>query len=80
MICQQQSNKLMSNSDLKRLQAEVGVRLGKLTGLGVILIWITVGQGPTALAAGTGGGCLYIFSLFHFCSFSPSLSLGDGPI
>ena len=26
-------------------------------------IWITVGQGPTALAVGAGGGCLDIFIL-----------------
>ena len=25
---------------------------------GVLLIWITVGQGPTVLAVGGGGGCL----------------------
>ena len=31
---------------------------------GVLLIWSRVGQGPTALAVGTGGGCLDIFSLF----------------
>ena len=24
-------------------------------------LWIRVGQGPTALAVGTGGGCLDIF-------------------
>ena len=46
---------------------------------GVLLIWITVGQGPIVLAVGAGGGCLDIFSLiYHFCSFS--LFLGDGPI
>ena len=46
---------------------------------GVLLIWIKVGQGPTALAVVAGGGCLDIFTLFyHFLSFS--LSLGDGPI
>ena len=28
---------------------------------GVLLIWIIVGQGPTALAVGAGGGCLDIF-------------------
>ena len=27
----------------------------------VLLIWIEVGQGPTALAVGAGGGCLDIF-------------------
>ena len=28
---------------------------------GVLLIWIIVGQGPVALAAGAGGVCLDIF-------------------
>ena len=28
---------------------------------GVLLIWIIVGQGPTALVIGAGGGCLDIF-------------------
>ena len=32
---------------------------------GVLLIWIRVGQGPTALAVGAGGGCLDIFSLVY---------------
>ena len=46
---------------------------------GVLLIWIRVGHGPTALTVGECGGCLDIFSLvYHFSSFS--LSLGDGPI
>ena len=41
---------------------------------GVLLISITVGQGPTALAVGAGGGCLDIFSLiYHFSFLSPSL-------
>ena len=41
---------------------------------GVLLIWIRVGQGPTALAVGAGGGCLDIFSLvYHFSFLSPSL-------
>ena len=53
--------------------------LGKLLVPGVLLTWIIVGQGPSALAEGAGGGCLDIFSLiYHFSSFS--LSLGDGPI
>ena len=35
---------------------------------------IRVGQGPTALAVGAGGGCLDIFSLvYHFSFLSPSL-------
>ena len=41
---------------------------------GVLLIWITVGQGPTALTV--GAGCLDIFTLLY----PFSLSLGDGPI
>ena len=41
--------------------------LGKLPVPGVLLIWIRVGQGPTALAVGAGWGCLDIFSLIcHF--------------
>ena len=48
--------------------------LGKLPVLGRPTIWITVGQGPTALAVGAGGGCLDIFSLIYpFFSLSPSL-------
>ena len=44
-------------------------------------IWITVGQGPTALVVGAGGGCfLDIFTLIYPFLFSFSLSLGDGPI
>ena len=53
--------------------------LGKLPVPGRPTILITVGQGPTALAVGAGGGCLDIFILIYpFSSFS--LSLGDGPI
>ena len=47
---------------------------------GVILIWITVGQGPIVLAVGVGGGCLDIFFSHLPPLFSFSLSLGDGPI
>ena len=52
--------------------------LGKLPVPGRPTILITVGQGPTALAVGAGGGCLDIFLIYPFFSFS--LSLGDGPI
>ena len=52
--------------------------LGKLTVPGRPTTWITVGQGPTALAVGAGVGCLDIFTLTFLSSFS--LSLGDGPI
>ena len=34
--------------------------LGKLPVPGRPTIWITVGQGPSALAVGAGGGCLDI--------------------
>ena len=43
-------------------------------------IWIKVGQGPTALVVGAGGGCLDIFTLIYPFLSSFSLSLGDGPI
>ena len=41
--------------------------LGKLPVPGRPTIWITVGQGPIALAVGTGGDCLEIFTLI--CPF-----------
>ena len=44
---------------------------------GVLLIWITVGQGPTAPAVGAGGGCLDIFFSHLSFLFSFSLSLKD---
>ena len=48
--------------------------LGKLPVPGRPTIWITVGQGPTALAVGAGGGCLDIFTLlYHFSPLFPSL-------
>ena len=37
---------------------------------GVLLIWITVGQGPTVLTVGAGRGCL---DIYPFSPFSPSL-------
>ena len=54
--------------------------LGNLPVPGRPTVWITVRQGPTALAEGAGGGCLDIFTLV--CPFvsSFSLSLVDGPI
>ena len=48
--------------------------LGKLLVPGRPTIWITVGQGLTALAVGAGGGCLDIFTLIYpFFPLSPSL-------
>ena len=54
--------------------------LGKLPVPGRPIILITVGQGPTALAVGAGGGLFgHFFSHLSLLS-SFSLSLGDGPI
>ena len=48
--------------------------LGKLPVPGRPTIWITVGQGPTALTVGAGVGCLDIFTLIYpFSPLSPSL-------
>ena len=48
--------------------------IGKLPVPGRPTIWITVGQLPTALAVGAGGGCLDIFVLIYpFFPLSPSL-------
>ena len=59
--------------------------LGKLPVPGVLLFWIIVGQGPTALAVGAKrsrcgrGGLDIVFSHLSLL-FSFSLSLGDDPI
>ena len=42
--------------------------LGNLQCRVVPLIWIIVGQGPTALAVGADLGCLDIFSLVYLIS------------
>ena len=48
--------------------------LGKLPVPGRPTSWIIVGQGPTPLAVGAGGGCLDIFTLLYpFSPLSPSL-------
>ena len=48
--------------------------LGNLPVPGRPTLWITVGQGPTALAVGAGGVCLDIFTLIYPVSpLSPSL-------
>ena len=48
--------------------------LGKLPVPGRPTVWITVGQGPTALAVGAGRGCVDIFTLIYpFSPLSPSL-------
>ena len=53
--------------------------LGKLPVPGRPTIWLSVGQGPTALAVGAGG-VVWTFLLSSILSHSFSLSLGDGPI
>ena len=53
--------------------------LGKLPVSGCPTIWVTVGQGSTALTVGAGG--VVWTSLFHLSFLSSfSLSLGDGLI
>ena len=53
--------------------------LGKLPVPGRPTTLNTVEKGPIALAVGSGGGGMDIFTLIYpFSSFS--LSLGDGPI
>ena len=48
--------------------------LGKLPVPGRTTIRITVGQGPTALTVGAGGGCMDIFTLIYpFSPHPPSL-------
>ena len=48
--------------------------LGKLPVPGRPTIWMIVGQGPTVLAVGAGGGCLDIFTLVYpFSSLSAFL-------
>ena len=61
--------------DPSRLGGSGGaIVLGKLPVPGRPAIWITVGQGPTALAVGAGGGCFDIFTLIYpFSPLSPSL-------
>ena len=47
--------------------------LGNLPVPGRPTMWMIVGQGPTALAVGAGGGCLDIFTLIYpFSPLSPS--------
>ena len=48
--------------------------LGNLTVPGRPTVWMIVGQGPTASAAGVGGGCLDFFTLIsRFSPLYPSL-------
>ena len=46
--------------------------LGKFQCLGVLLIWIIVGQGPIVLAVGAGGGLFgHFFSAISSLFFLP---------
>ena len=66
-----QLNELMKLSEYRRCSGGAMV-LGKLQVPRRPTIWITVGQGPTALAAGEG--CFDIFTLIYpFSPLSPSL-------
>ena len=48
--------------------------LGKLPVPGRPTVWMIVGQGPSALAVGAGGGSLDIFTLIYpFSPLSPCL-------
>ena len=59
-----------------RVRSGGAMVLGKLPVPERPTISITVGQGPTALALGAGGGCLNVFTLIY--PFSPlSHSLWD---
>ena len=72
--------KLNDDSRQRRRWSGGAMVLGKLRVPGRPTIWITVGQGPTALVVGAGGGCLDIFTLICPFLFSFSLSLRDGHI
>ena len=60
-------------------ETDLGGRVGRWCWVsfqcrGVLLVWIIVGQGPTVLAVGAGGGWMGVFSLvYHFSFLSPSL-------
>ena len=54
--------------------------LGELPVPGPPTIWMIVGQGPTALAVGAGGGCLDILFLIYLYSPLSPFRLGDGLI
>ena len=56
--------------------------LGKLPVAGLPTIWMIVGQGPTALAVGAGGGCLDILlsSILSFLCLPPPPPSGDDSI
>ena len=66
-------NKLFLSNEAISIGSGGAMVLCKLPVPGRPTIWITVGQGPTALAVGAGGGCLDIFTLIYLFPLSPSL-------
>ena len=66
--------------DILSVQGGDAMVLGKLPVPGLPLIWIIVGQGPTALAIGAGGVVWTFFFLYLSFLLSFSLSLENGPI
>ena len=73
LSCEPNQNQGRGLVDRKGWSGGVKV-LGKLPVPGRPTILIIVGQGPTALAVGAGGGCLDIFTfIYSFSSLSPSL-------
>ena len=49
----------------------VSMVMGKLPVPERPTVWTSVGQGPTALAVGAGGGCLEFYSHLSFLFFLP---------
>ena len=69
-----------SDSDKPRLWSGGAMVLGKLPVPGRPTIWVTIGQGPTALAGRCRWGLFgHFYPHLSFLS-SFSLPLGDGPI
>ena len=65
---------IIANKTVLHSKTAGGGRVVRWCWVSVLLIWIRVGQGPTTLEVGAGGGCLDIFSLvYHFSFLSPSL-------
>ena len=74
-ICKQRQSTLSIHYQPPHTGAGGGEE-GWLRGAKVLgkLIWLIVGQEPTALAVGAGGGCLDIFTLIYiFSPLSPTL-------
>ena len=74
LACLSKTNVIIRFQNKYRGWSGGAIVLGKLTVPGRPTILITVGQGPTALAVGAGGGCLDVFTLIYpFFPLSPSL-------